>query len=534
MIAEQFLKDYARYAADKWTFITECVKIRDPILGIIPIVKWPHLHQLLDLIETNDRIIILKARQIGITWLICAIALWYVLFQNSANVLMFSRRETEAVNMKNRVFFMYEQLPEWLKVPIGKNNDELLEFPLMGSQIQSFPSTEGGARSDAATLVILDEWAFQRYDETNFTAILPTVEHGKLVGLSTANGKNNAFYRIWSEAKKKLNSFIPIFIPYTVRPGRDEAWHKQQEADMPAYMAWQEYPLKEEDAFLVAGTCMFRVDKLHEMPVCSPSRIVGPAQIWVNYDPEHEYVAGIDTALGLAGGDYNALQIIDVTLGVQAAKIHTQIPIEQFSSEALKLLTAYGTPMVCIEEQPQGRLVVKILTDGVEGKEDIEAIAKYPKRRIYHRRKDVPCWHTTHDNRQQILSELEQSIRNDVLSIFSSDTVDEMLGFGYNEKENKFEALSGNDDEVMSLALAWYMVTDQPTPWSDEDFKPVSYISGAVHREGERVMRIDWSKTNPFEGTTTILCWSCEDILEEKSKCRTCRGRGRIHVYTGE
>ena len=523
IIPQEHIEEYAKCAADKWYFITHYVKISDPAEGIIQLANWVHLHQLLDIIDENNRIIILKARQTGITWILCGLALWYVMFQHSATILMFSRREVEAVGMKNRVVFIHRCLPEWMRIPLGKNNDELVEFPTMNSKIQSFPATEDAARSENATLVILDEWAYQRYDELNYTGILPSVEHGKLVGLSTANGKNNTFARIWFEAKKKLNSFIPVFIPYTVRPGRDEAWHKQQEADMPSYTAWQEYPLNENDAFLVAGTCMFMIEMLHGFPACSPSRKLGPADIWSEYDPGHEYVAGIDTALGIAGRDYSVLQIIDTTLGVQAAKIHTQIPIEQFSEEALKLLSMYGFPMVNIEEQPQGRLVVKTLLDGSDSS------GRYPRHCIYHRSKNIPCWHTTHDNRQEILSGLEQAIRNGQLTLFSESTIEEMLGFGYNEDTNKFEGLSGNDDEVMALALGWHMAVNKPAPIGD--LTPKSYISGVAHREGEPVLMIDWGKRDPFEGMESIICWHCEDIDEERVKCFTCKHRGKVLVY---
>jgi len=325
-VKPEFVEEYARCAADKWYFVREYCYLSDPQLGVIHFQDWPHLEQLIRIIEANDRVIILKSRQVGITWITCALALWYVLFQHSATVLMFSRRENESVEMKNRCEFMWSYLPDWLRIPHGKSNDELFEFPIMNSAIKSFPATEDSGRMQNATLIILDEWAFQRYAEANYTALLPAVEHGKLIGLSTANGKNNTFARIWFEAKKRLNSFIPVFIPYTVRPDRDEAWHKIQEANMPQYKAWQEYPLNEIDAFLVAGTCMFDVEMLKNMTPVSPSRRLEPdTEIWVDFDPEHKYVAGIDTALGITGRDYSALEIIDVTLGIVAAKIMPKV-----------------------------------------------------------------------------------------------------------------------------------------------------------------------------------------------------------------
>ena len=525
-LAQEHIEEYAHCAADQWYFITHYIKIRDQELGVIPMVEWPHLHQLLDLIAIHNRIILLKSRQVGITWILCALALWYVLFHNSANVLMFSRRETESINMKNRCLFMYNELPGWLQIPIGKNNDEMLEFPTMGSTIQSFPATEGGARSEAATLVILDEWAFQQYADTNYTAILPVVEHGKLVGLSTANGRNNTFYRIWSEAKKKLNSFIPIFIPYTVRPGRDEAWHKEQEANMPMYKAWQEYPLKELDAFLVSGTCMFPVDTLRNMPVSSPSRTLGAISIWEEWDPDHDYVAGIDAAQGIHGRDNSIVQILDTTTGKQVAKIHTNMPIELFAAEAHRLLQMYDTPPTCVEEQGQGRLVIKHLLDN-----------GHRKTRMFFRAPKVPGFHTSTANRPEILSELEIAIRNNYLGILSDETVEEMMGFGYDDDINKFEAQDGHDDEVMALAFAWHMAVGKPAPFDME--AAVSYIGStdgsgpypAAHQEGELVHQTDWSKVNPFEGTEQIICWQCEGIAEDQYKCRTCRGSGKLHVY---
>jgi len=104
-----------------------------------------------------------------------------------------------------------------------------------------------------------------------------------------------------------------------------------------------------------------------------------------------------------------------------------------------------------------------------------------------------------------------------------------MMGFGYNEVNNKFEAIDGHDDEVMALALAWHMACSQPT--SHVDTTPVSYIDGPLHRKGEQVHSIDWSKPNPFENTEVSICWSCEGIEEQQYNCRTCRGRGKILIY---
>jgi len=203
------------------------------------------------------------------------------------------------------------------------------------------------------------------------------------------------------------------------------------------------------------------------------------------------------------------------------SKFRSRIPVDEFNVVALQLLTVYGKPKVIIEEQPQGRLLVKHLRD-----------EHYPEYRIYHRSKNVPCWHTTEPNRKQILQELEIAIRTNSLHIYSQNTVNEFLAFGYNAKEGKFEALSGHDDEVMSLALAWHQKLDIPPALGEEHFQPKSYLTGAGGGEYVDWDDIPWMKSDPFANLEVIPCPSCrgERWLEVAAGlhniCEDCSGLG--------
>jgi hypothetical protein len=501
----------------------------DPAKGTIRFEPWAHLHQLLYLIMGEDRVVVLKARQIGISWLLAALALWYALFTPNANIIIFSKRQVESVAMKERAKFIWRYLPEWMQQPIGKDNDELLTFPAMESKIQSFPSTPGAGRSETATLAIMDEWAYVEYAREIYTGVLPTVEHTKLVGVSTANGTGgllpdgsygNLFADTYWKAKQGKNQFVPVFIPYDVVPGRDEDWWARQKKDMPSYLALQEYPKHEADAFVVSGTCMFDIDALRGMPVMDMVPSLDTPEIYKPYDPLHTYSAGVDTALGVAGGDFNVIQIIDETTGDQAAKFRSRMPVEQFNEIAYELITQYGKPKVIVDELPQGRLLIKYLMD-----------KRYPKYLIYHRTKNVPGWHTTEPNRKQIFQELEIAIRTKALKIHSLNTVEECLAFGYNEVKGRFEALSGHDDEPSSLALAWHQKLAIPPALSGEHFKPQSYISG-----GEIVDQddIDWSMTDPFKYLESAPCPTCQgerwvEIREGYHEtCDDCSGCGTV------
>jgi hypothetical protein len=520
------ITELAKCAADPWYFITTYCHVLDPVLGVINFEPWPHLHELLDIVLRNDRVILLKSRQIGVSWLLVGLALHTSLFNPGAVVLIFSRRQVESIEMKERVKFMWRHLPDYMRQPVGKDNDEMLTFPTMDSKVISLPAVEGSGRTWGATLVIFDEWAYMPNAREIYTAAMPTVERSKMVGVSTANGRGNLFADLYHDAKLGKNSFIPVFIPFNARPGRTAEWWEQQKRDMPVYLALQEYPLLEVDAFMIAGTCMFDIEALRAMPISAPPPFTlfsTPAKVslWRPYTDGHKYIAGIDTALGITGRDYNCLQIIDETTNEQAAKIRTPIPVEQFADAALRLLTLYQRPMVIIEEQPVGRLIFKVLKD-----------ARYPLQNIYHRAKGIPCWHTAEANRKTILSELEQGIRGRQLIIFSKETMEECLAFGYNEAKDKFEATSGHDDEVMSLALSWHVKVNKLPALTDFVAKSYLDVEGTIISES--VEDINWGAANPLKNRTVTVCPEClgermvVDQWGRREICPRCDGRASI------
>lgn len=529
MTSDSRTVELARCKVDPWYWMRTYVFVSDPSKGTVHFQPWPHLHQLLYIILENNRVVVLKARQIGVSWLLAALSLHYALFTPNSNIIIFSKRQVESIAMKERAKFIWRYLPPWMQQPIGKDNDELLTFPTQESKIQSFPATPDAGRGETATLAVMDELAYIEYARLIYTGILPTVEHTKFVGTSTANGTGglqpdgaygNLFADLYWKAKRGQNQFIPVFIPYNVVPGRTPEWWAKQKLDMPLYLALQEYPFQEADAFLVAGTCMFDVDALRTMPILNIPEVPINPTTFFPYDPKHTYSAGVDTALGVAGGDYNIIQILDETTGDQAAKFRSKMPIEQFNIVATQLLFQYGAPRVMVEEQPLGRLFIKHLLDN-----------QYPPYRIYHRARNVPGWHTTQPNRRQILQELEIAVRTKAIRIHSANSINEFLAFGYNETADKFEALSGHDDEVMSLALAWHQRLDLPPTLKEEYFRPKSYISGGDTLDLED---INWQRKDPFEGLEVAACPSCRGhrwILREDGThegCEDCNGLGEI------
>ena len=98
-----------RYAADLAGFVHDCIVIDDAQgdgAGTMPFHLWPAQRDLLDDLAAERLLLILKARQLGITWLVCAYALWLCLHKDQRLVLTFSIGQSEANEMMRRISAM--------------------------------------------------------------------------------------------------------------------------------------------------------------------------------------------------------------------------------------------------------------------------------------------------------------------------------------------------------------------------------------------------------------------------------------------
>ena len=487
------VEELAKCTVDPWHWIINYVRISDPVKGNIRFENWPHLKTLVAATFTDNRIIVLKARQIGVSWIYAALALWFARFRPNATVVVISKDGSASTRFKWRCDFINRKLPMWMTIPVGRNNDTEFEFPSNDSRILSFAAGEEAGRSESATVVILDEWAFQEYARTIYTAILPTVEHGKLIGISTANGKGNLFYEIWEKASLGKNSFLPIFIKYNVRPGRDKAWWDAtlKDAESPGKHR-QEYPLTVADAFAVIQEPYFDIDALHRMPIKPGSPFGNYSNVFHEYNAEETYSAGIDPAPG--GADSAVLHILD-SMGQQVAVCKTNEGLDRFSDEAYKLLVRYGTPFTIIEKQGEGTSILRSFTATVDLKGSPRK--PYPKHRLYKTSETNLGWHTTANNRELILGELRTAIRNGDITVYHQATLDELSGFGTNSK-GKLEGLYGHDDTVISLALAHEAAKSVTPQVSNEAIKGKEYVTFGPRTDFDFDPEL-WGKRNPFE-----------------------------------
>jgi hypothetical protein len=219
----------------------------------IPFHLWDAQRDLVGAMLANRLLLILKARQLGISWLVCAYALWLCLHRPSQLVLFFSIGQSEANELMRRVSAMYWRLLPALRggLPaVEKNNTEEMAWA-NGSRIQSLPSRKTAGSGYTASLIVLDEFAKNENAQALYTAVKPTIDGGgAMIVLSSAHGTGNLFFSLVERARQGLGRFTFRFLPWQARPGRDDAWYAAVAADaVDSSLMRQEYPATSEEAF---------------------------------------------------------------------------------------------------------------------------------------------------------------------------------------------------------------------------------------------------------------------------------------------
>jgi len=228
-------------------FIDQYCEIDDPNRGgtaWYPFNLWPAQREAVKIIKENNKVIVLKARQLGISWLTIAYALWLMVVKPGSMILLFSKNGEDSRELARRLSGMWERLPDWLR----PEADKVLEQQLIlknGSRAKSFMTTKHSGRSFTATLVIVDEAAFIPFLSQLLNAAEETADAGGQLVIVSTNDKekpNNGFAELYRRSVKRESDYISIFLPWYARPSRDEAWYKHKQKTKLIDSLWQEYP----------------------------------------------------------------------------------------------------------------------------------------------------------------------------------------------------------------------------------------------------------------------------------------------------
>lgn len=176
------LKNLARVANDVFFFSTFCYVIH-PVRGKTHFYLYPYQKAVLYQFILQRFNIILKFRQAGITELISMYCLWLAMFHDNKKINIISIKDTVAKKVLRKIKYMYKNLPWYMQTPIvnGRPGEygsaSTMEFS-NGSLIESIPTSPEAGRSEALTLLVIDEAAMVRWAGQIWAAALPTLSTG--------------------------------------------------------------------------------------------------------------------------------------------------------------------------------------------------------------------------------------------------------------------------------------------------------------------------------------------------------------------
>jgi len=459
MATKAQIKEIIKCGKDANYFFEKYVKIQHPVKGLIPFKMYDFQKSCIDDFQDHRFNIILKSRQQGLSTLSAAYAVWLALFKREQNILIIATKLKVAQNFIVKVKSMIRSLPKWLVLPekVSDNKQEIVFDH--GSQIKAIPTSEDAGRSEALSLLIVDEAAFVRNFDTIWTGIYPTLSTGgRAIILSTPNGVGGQYHKLYTDADAGVNEFNAIKVMWYDNPDYDQAWFDKITANMSKRQIAQEFLCNfslSGETFLDDNTLEW-LNQLVEKPMM---REGDDMCVWIWKQPlsEHDYVISADVARG-DSKDYSTFHVIDVTESEVVAEYKGKIRPDKFA----ELLNHYGLKfnkaLMCPENNSYGYATILKLQE-----------LGYP--RMYYRKSKgayiggyVPSssveaagFNTSAKSKATILAKLEEILRNKTIIIRSSRFYEELKVFTISETGKMGAKRGYNDDLVMSLAIGTWL-----------------------------------------------------------------------------
>jgi hypothetical protein len=456
-------QEYIKCAQDPAHFMKKYCFIQHPQRGRIQFHLYPFQEKVLQLWRDNPYSIILKSRQLGISTLAGGFALWLMIFHEDRNILALATTQATARNLVTKVQFMWENLPSWLKVEDVENNKLSLRLK-NGSKIQAKSSNADAARSEAVSLLIIDEAAFiENVSETWASAQQTLATGGGAIVLSTPYGTGNWFHKTWVKAEQQENQFLPIRLPWTVHPERDQSWRDRQDELLgDPRLAAQECDCD----FSTSGDLVFYSEFLEfyeKTYVRDPLERRGADRnlwIWEPADYSRSYMVIADVARG-DGKDYSGFHIIDIETNTQVGEYKGQIGTKEFGHLLFGISTEYNNALLIVENANIGWATLQTLIErgypnlyyspkGGELKADTYFNEFMDTTNM------VAGFSMTSRTRPLCIGKFQEALSDKGVTILSKRLLEEMKVFVW--KNGRAEAQTGyNDDLVIPFAIGQFM-----------------------------------------------------------------------------
>lgn len=523
-IRKRLFEDFEFYAK-------HCVKIRTKEGTIVPLVLNEVQQRLVKAVirqlatKGRVRMVVLKARQQGLSTVISAIQYWWISQRKALKGLVMAHEAKSTDTLFTMYRRMYENTPDWVKPHAKYSSKTELVFDKLDTGLRI--ETAGGrgvARGDTIQFAHLSEVAFwpEAFANANFNGLIqavPEVDGTFVFVESTAQGLTNKFADLWTNAvamgyEQFFSAWFESFEyrekaedGFTPTPDEqdliklfgldhDQLYFRRRKIAANGFdMFRQEYPSTAEEAFVSTGRPIFNPDYILErlrkvkapiMKMAVEGELLnehprGELLVYRDYveideqtrkptgeralvNPSETYTIGADVGMGVRGGDLSVAQILDSKLR-QVAIWRGIIHPDAFAKVLIALGYYYNTALIGAERNNHGLLTCVRLRD-----------FGYPM--IYTDSTEGTMddrdtirigFYTDERTKPLIVDKLRASDRERLIEINDEQTLREMLSFVITESGKMKAEGKGFDDCVMSLAIAHHI--------HEGAFKPVEFSS---------------------------------------------------------
>lgn len=479
VLTSEQLAILSKVAIDVFYFAS-FIKVIHPIFGKVPFDLYGYQKSTLYHFIKHRFNVVLKFRQAGITELISLFCLWFAMYHPHKTIVIISIKDRVAKKVLRKIKFMYKNLPDFLKSRVvnGRGSDigtaTEMEFS-NGSIISSIPTTEDAGRSEAVSLLVIDEAAIVRWAERIWAASFPTLATGgRAIVNSTAYGVGNFFHKLFVNACSAGNVFNPIRLYWQMHPERDMDWYRQQREILGPRKTAQEI----DGDFLTSGNTVFDLadiraieDLIEEYPVIETHEN-GLLKVFKHPEKNRKYTLGMDVSTGRSQ-DYTAFSIMD-DLGEEVVSYKGKIPIDKAEKLAAAWGKKYNYAVVAPESNDIGLgVATNLQNNGYKRLYYSKALLR-KKGQAKPDEQEIPGWYTTKKNRPIIIATLEEDIRTGAIELKNKFFCDEAYTFIYDSRNRPVAMNKGNasgdelfdddtytDDSIFATAITNF-VRKQP------------------------------------------------------------------------
>ncbi len=477
---EENIREFIKCREDPVYFARNYVQIVSLDEGLVPFQPYDFQEKLINNFHEERFNICKMPRQTGKSTTVVAYLLHYAVFNDSVNIGILANKAATARELLGRLQTAYENLPKWMQQGIISWNKGSLELE-NGSKILAASTSASAVRGMSFNILFLDEFAFvpNHIADSFFASVYPTITSGKstkVIIVSTPHGMNH-FYRMWHDAERGKNEYIPTDVHWSAVPGRDAEWKKQTIANT----SEQQWKIEFECEFLGSVDTLIAPSKLRTLVYDQPITRSGGLDMYEAPQDKHDYIITVDVARGVVK-DYSAFVVVDITTfphKIVAKYRNNEIKPMLFPNIIYEVATKYNQAFILCEVNDVGDQVAAILNYDMEYANLLQSSMRGRAGQVigqgFSGKKTQLGVKMSKTVKKVGALNLKTMIEEDKLIFNDYDILSELTTFI--QKHNSFEAEEGcNDDLAMCLVIyAWLVAQEYFKELTDQDVRKRIY-----------------------------------------------------------